>query len=137
MITLPGEPQLPMMVTHCDFWSELMSLLDSPVFKSIDNLDMNPNDPFSKCESPSGRINNCFNAGKWHLESHRNMCQNAKDFILPVIFSFDESALSNCKATIALLKFTTSLLNQREQNKESNWRTSCFIPDLSAFEGNA
>lgn len=40
MITLPGEPQLPMTVTYYDFWSELMSLLDSPVFKSIDNLDM-------------------------------------------------------------------------------------------------
>ena len=36
MITLPGEPQLPMMVTYYDFWSELMSLLDSLIFKSID-----------------------------------------------------------------------------------------------------
>ena len=65
------------------------------------------------------------------------MCQDPNDFFLPIIFSYDESALSNCKATIALLKFTTSLLNQREQNKEANWRTLCFIPDLSAFEGHA
>ena len=118
------------------FWSELMSLLDSPVFKSIDNLDMNPNDPFSKYESPSGRIN-CFNAGKWYSDSYRKMCKNTKDFLLPIIFSFDESVLSNQKASIAPLKFTTSLLNQREHNKESNWRTLCFIPDLSAFQGHA
>ena len=136
MITLPGEPQLPMMVTYYDFWSELMSLLDSPVFKSIDNLDMNRNDPFSKYESPSGRIN-CFNAGKWYSDSYSKMCPNTKDFLLPIIFSFDESVLSNQKASIAPLKFTTSLLNQRERNKESNWRKLCFIPDLSAFQGYA
>ena len=65
------------------------------------------------------------------------MCKDPNDFFLPIIFSYDELALSNCKGTITLLKFTTSLLNQREQNKEANWRTLCFIPDLSAFQGYA
>ena len=131
MIILPGEPQLPVMVTHCNFKPELMSLLDNPVFKNIDNLDMNPNDPFSKYESPLGCIN-CFNADKWYLDSHRNTLENSNDFLLPIISSFDESVLSNDKATIALLKFIVSLSCQREQNKESNWITLCFILDLSA-----
>jgi hypothetical protein len=130
---LPGKPTIDMSITSYDFKTELLSLLSSSVFNDINNLDLNPNDVFSKCQSPSGRLN-CFNAGNWYSTSHDKMCKHTDDFFVPIIFSFDESALSNRKASIAPLKFTTSLLNQKERNKESNWRTVCFIPDLSAFE---
>ena len=130
----PGKPEIDMMVTSYDFKTELLSLLESPVFADINNLDLNPHDPFSKYQSQSGRIN-CFNAGKWYSSSYENMCEGPRDFFIPIIFSYDESVLSNQRASIAPLKFTTSLLNQRERNKEVNWRTLCFIPDLSAFEG--
>jgi len=38
---------------------------------------------------------------------------------------------------MAPLKFTTSILNQTEGNRGSNWRTLCLMPDLSAFESKA
>ncbi len=134
LVRPPGEPQIDMMVTSYDFKTELMSLLESPVFSDINNLDLNPTNPFSKYHSPSGYIN-CFNAGTWYSRSYENICKGPNDFFIPILFSYDESQLANRNASIAPLKFTTSLLNQRERNKEINWRTLCFIPDLSAFEG--
>ena len=55
----------------------------------------------------------------------------------PIVFSCDESNLGSQQASLAPLKFTTSLLNQQARNKEENWRTLCFIPDLTAFESGA
>ena len=83
---LPGEPELSMMVTCYDFKSELMSLLASPVFEDIENLDTNVKDPFSKYQSPSGQLN-CFNAGKLYSDSYHWICQGPNDFFLPIIFS--------------------------------------------------
>ena len=75
----PGKPEIDMMVTSYDFKTELLSLLESPVFADINNLDLNPHDPFSKYQSQSGRIN-CFNAGKWYSSSYEKMCQGPRDF---------------------------------------------------------
>ena len=135
-VSLPGEPRLSLNITCYDFKTELISLLESSVFNHIENLDVNVNNPFAAYESPSGRLN-CFNAGKWYSQSRRRMCEDNKDFFLPIIFSYDESNLSNRIASIAPLKFTTSILNQTERNKGSNWRTLCLIPDLKAFESKA
>ena len=136
-VSLPGAPTLEVSVTCYDFKTELLSLLESSVFNNIDNLDVNVEDPFSAYKSSSRRIN-CFNSGKWYLRSHKRMCKNVKkDFFLPIIFSYDESVLKNGSASIAPLKFTTSILNQTERNKGSNWRTLCLIPDLTAFESKA
>ena len=135
-VSLPGEPPLAVPVTCYDFKTELMSLLESSVFHQIDNLDVNDDEPFAAYESSSGRING-FNSGKWYSRSYQRMCKNKKDFFLPIIFSYDESVLKNGSASIAPLKFTTSILNQTERNKGSNWRTLCLIPDLTAFEPKA
>mgnify|MGYP007095119338 CR=1 FL=1 len=69
----PGKPELDMFATSYDFKPELLSLLSSSVFNDINNLDLNPNDVFSKYQSPSGRLN-CFNAGKWCSTSCNKMC---------------------------------------------------------------
>lgn len=135
-VSLPGEPSLNLHVTCYDFKTELMSLLESSVFHHIENLDVNPDNPFAAYKSSSGRLN-CFNAGKWYSRSHNRMCKDDRSFFLPIIFSYDESNLRNRMASIAPLKFTTSILNQTERNKGSNWRTLCLIPDLTAFESKA
>ena len=135
-VSLPGEPALNMTITCYDFKTELMSLLESSVFDEIENLDVNANNPFSAYESSSGRLN-CFNAGKWYSRSYQRTCRDDRDFFLPILFSYDESVLKNGSASIAPLKFTTSILNQTERNKGSNWRTLCLMPDLTAFESAA
>ena len=135
-VSLPGEPALNMPITCYDFKTELMSLLESSVFNQIENLDVNANNPFAAYKSSSGRIN-CFNAGKWYSRSYQRTCTEDRDFFLPIIFSYDESVLKNGNASIAPLKFTTSILNQTERNKGSNWRTLCLMPDLAAFESKA
>ena len=135
-VSLPGEPTLDMTITCYDFKTELMSLLESSVLDKIENLDVNANIPFSAHQSSSGRTN-CFNAGKWYSRSYQKTCRDDRDFFLPIIFSHDESVLKNGSASIAPLKFTTSILNQTERNKGSNWRTLCLMPDLAAFESKA
>ena len=52
---LPGNPELDVFITSYDFKTELLSLLSSPVFNDINNLDLKPNDAF------------CFNAGNHQL----------------------------------------------------------------------
>ena len=135
-VALPGEPALEVSITCYDFKTELMSLLESSVFHAMENLDVNDGDPFAAYKSPSRRIN-CFNAGKWCSRSYERMCKKNKDFFLPIIFSYDESVSKNGNASIAPLKFTTSILNQTQRNKGSNWRTLCLVPDLAAFESKA
>lgn len=135
-VSLPGQPTLNVKVTCYDFKAELLSLLASPTFASFSNLDVIPSDPFGKYQSPSGKLD-CFNAGEWYKKSYNRICCSETDFFVPIIFSFDESNLGNKKSSIAPLKFTTSLLNQHSRNREENWRTLCFIPDLTAFESAA
>ena len=135
-VSLPGLPELNVEVTCYDFKSELLSLLSSPTFDSFSNLDVIPSNPFGKYKSATGKLD-CFNAGDWYKKSYDRICCSEMDLFVPIIFSFDESNLGNRNASIAPLKFTTSLLNQHSRNREENWRTLCFIPDLSAFEGAA
>ena len=123
-------------VTSFDFQAELLSLLHSPVFEDINNLDVNLDEPFAKYESASGKIE-CFNGGQWYHDAYLNRCTYENDLLVPIIFAFDESLLANRKSTIAPLKFTTSLLKQSLRNKEEYWRTLCFIPDMSAHESKA
>ena len=135
-VLLPDLPTLNVQVTCYDFKTELLSLLSSPTFASSSNLDVIPSNPFGKYESSTGRLN-CFNAGHWYQKSYDRICVSGKDLFVPIIFSFDESNLADKNSSIAPLKFTTSLLNQHSRNREENWRTLCFIPDLNAFESAA
>ena len=135
-VTLPGNPALNVTVTCYNFKTELLSLLNSSVFTNCANLDVNPSNPFAKYQSPTGGLN-CFNAAKWYATSYDRICISECDLFLPIIFSYDESNLGSRQASLAPLKFTTSLLNQQARNKEENWRTLCFIPDLTAFESGA
>ena len=135
-VALPGNPASNVTVTCYDFKTKLLSLLNSSVFTDCSNLDVNPSNPFTKCKSPTGSLN-CFNAAKWCSTSCEQMCPSECNFFVPIIFSCDESNLGSQQASLAPLKFATSLLNQQARNKEENWRTLCFIPDLTAFESGA
>lgn len=135
-VALPGDPMLSVNVTCYDFKTELLSLLTSSVFSDVANLDVFPTDPYGKYKSSTKRLN-CFNAGKWYANSHKKLCLSENDFFVPIFWAFDESTLRHNSFHISPLKFTTSLLNQKARNKEENWRTLCFIPDLAAYESSA
>jgi len=131
-VPLTDDPPRTIAVTSYDFCTQYLSILKSDVFRDINNLDVNPESPFSKFKSSTGRID-CINAGSWYARAYRKRCVTADDLLAPVIFTFDESVLYNQQATVAPLKMTSSLLNQAERNKDSNWRPLCLINDLLIF----
>ena len=136
-VVLPGDPPLTVHVTAYDFVEQLFSLLnDQTFFGTLANLDVNPDDPFTPYESPGGLLN-CVNAGAWYRKAYQNCCTQPGDFLVPIIFTFDESVLANQKAQIAPLKFTTSLLNQASRNKDSAWRTLHFVYDIDCMQSKA
>ena len=94
---------------------------------------MNADDCFGKYKSKDDMLN-CVNSVNCYANTYQYHCTKSNDFLLRIIFSFDKSALSNGRIPIALLKFTTTLLNQNCRNKASTWRYLGFINDFSSFQ---
>ena len=80
------EDGLRIELTAFDFQSQLMSLLKDPTLvKNIDMLDVNKDDPFSKYQSPSGRLT-CFNSGSWYHNAWTHGIDYENDWLCPIIF---------------------------------------------------
>ena len=62
-VVLTNDPLRTVTVTTYDFCTQYLSLLQSDVFQDLNNLDVNPESPFTKYVSPTGLIN-CINAGR-------------------------------------------------------------------------
>ena len=106
-------------VTTFDFKTQLQSLLnDKTLFGNIENLDINPTNPFGKYKSPNN-ILSAVNSGMQYEHAYKTMIKDKEnDFLLPIIFACDETQVTNQgKATSCPLLFTTSILNQEMRNK--------------------
>jgi hypothetical protein len=64
------EDDLSINVTRFDFISQFYSLItDKSLTGDITQLDVNPDDPFVRYQSPNGRLG-AFNSGKWYARAH-------------------------------------------------------------------
>ena len=109
-----------------------MSLSERTIFESIDNLDVNPNNPFPNVHLTQDTSTvSMLTSG---TQTVMKTCIKMQRIFFFLSFSL---LMSQQKATIAPLSFVASLPNQGKQNKKSDWRTLCFTPGLSVFEGNA
>ena len=138
MIKLPGptesvqEEIIP--VTCFNFTNMLKSLFsDKKLFGSIDDLDVNIQDPFDHYRGETNHID-CANAGTWYRKAWKNLCKEENDFLVPIIFACDETTMGKCGACPLL--FTTTLLKQKHRNKASAWRPLGFIYDLNLIKSN-
>jgi hypothetical protein len=123
----PGEEDV-IPVTCFDFTSMLHSLLtDMELFVSLENLNVNLVDPFQHYKGKSSNLH-CANGGTWYKDAWKNLCKQEEDFLVPIIFSCDETTMGKCGACPLL--FTTTLLKQKLRNKPSAWRPLGFIYDL-------
>ena len=122
-------------VTCFDFVPMLHSLLSDPVLVGdLAQLDVTPNDPFSRYNNGHGHLT-CFNSGQWYWDAHRRLCTQPRDFLVPIIFACDETKVVNIgKLTCWPLMFTTSLLNQDLRNLPIAWRPLGYIYDSSIVE---
>ena len=125
------NPQ-PIDVTVFDFKTQLLSLLnDKMLFGNIENLDIDPQNPFGPYKAPDD-ILSAVNSGMRYRNAYKLMIKKTeKEFLLPIIFACDETQVSKLGKTTAWpLYFSTSILNQSMRNKPIAWRPLGYIPNL-------
>ena len=120
-----------MNVTVFNFEKQLMNLLqDKSLFGNIQNMDVNPDDPFGKYKAKNNYLST-VNSGNRYQRGYKNDKSSDTEFLIPIIFACDETKVSNQGKTSSWpLLFTTSILNQTMRNKPSAWRPLGYIPDL-------
>ena len=136
---LPGPLNQVVQTTCFNFTTQLYSLVsDRVLFGQLDNLDVNPDDPFGKYVSPNGLLSTT-NSGAWYNTAyHHEVNDPSKDFMMPIIMACDETHLrKGGKAASWPLLFTTSILNQKMRNLPIAWRTLGYINDLSLIQSAA
>ena len=73
-ITFPQD-NLQIEVTKFDFTSQLHSLLtDTLLTGSLDQLDVNPDNPFDQYQPPDGLLGP-FNSGSWYRKAWKHLCK--------------------------------------------------------------
>jgi hypothetical protein len=129
-LVLPGPAMEAILVTQFNFTNQLHAKLTDPALVgNLDNLDVNPADPFAKYASPSGRLPN-VNSGAIHNLAYKNRCKKPNDFLLVgIIFACDETKLlqKGSKAGCWPLMFTVSILKQKMRNLPIAWKSLGYI----------
>jgi len=122
-------------VTRFDFNKMLMSLLlDPKIMGELTNLDVNPEDPFSKYVSPTGRLSTAH-SGVWYKKTYDLCIKLANDFLVPIIFAIDEAKLqAGGNNQCCPVMFTTTLFSQKLRNTPLVWRPLGYIYDTNAME---
>ena len=136
---LPGPLQQVVQTTSFNFTSQLQSLVsDQALFGTLDNLDVNVDDPFGKYVPPSGLLSTT-NSGQWYNSAYLHEVKDPSiDSMMPIIMACDETHLrKGGKAASWPLLFTTSILNQKMRNLPIAWRTLGYINDLSLLQSSA
>ena len=113
-ITFP-EDNLRIEVTKFNFTAQLYSLLtDSQLTGSLDQLDVNPDNPFEQYKSPDGMLGP-FNSGSWYHKAWKHLCQpDSNDWLCSIIFGCDETLVGSHlgRASVTPLVFTLSIFNE-------------------------
>jgi hypothetical protein len=120
------EDDLSIQITRFDFLSQFYSLItDKSLTGDLTQLDVDLEDPFSKYQSPNGRLG-AFNSGKWYAKSN--------DWLCPIIYACDETLVGSHlgRALVTPLVFTLSIFNESlHKNKRTSWRPLGYIYDMA------
>jgi hypothetical protein len=137
-IKLPGD-SLEVDITRFNFVSGLHSLLNHPdLTGSLENLDVNPTNPFGKYASPDGLLGP-VNSGTWYKNAYHTCIKDpTTDFLVPICFACDETKISGGgTAACWPLMFSTTLFNQKLRNQPIAWRPLGYIYDLTIEESDS
>jgi hypothetical protein len=137
-LILPGPAMAAILVTRFNFTNQLHAILTDPALVgNLDNLDVNPADPFAKYASPFGRLS-IVNSGAIYNLACKNRCKKPNDFLVGIIFACDETKFKKgSKAGCWPLMFTVSILNQKMRNLPIAWKSLGYIFDLSMIQSQA
>jgi hypothetical protein len=118
------EDDLSIQITRFDFLSQFYSLITGKSLSgNLTQLDVNPEDPVSKYQSPNGRLG-AFNSGKWYSKAHAQLCTKSNDWLCGIIYACNET-LGGLhllgRALVTPLVFTLSIFNESLRNKRTSW----------------
>ena len=106
------EDNLKIEVTTWNFVHQFYSLITCPELVSdITQLDVNPDNPFSKYNPTDKRLN-CFHSGKWYYKAWKNLISpDTNEWLCPIIFACDETWVGSHlgQSQIQPLMFTLSV----------------------------
>jgi hypothetical protein len=101
MVTLAKDGfQVP--VVCFDFSTAVISLFNDPRVNQLENLIINPDDPFGKYISPDGKLNDVNSAQIYEL-AYNHCCTTDKDFLALVILYMDKTVISQTKEGLSAL----------------------------------
>jgi hypothetical protein len=120
-------------VLRFDFRQQLQELLSSDIFHDMNNLVVDPSDPFGFYNPPDGRIGE-LHSGDWYRRTYKAMIKDpAKEMLIGVKLYCDKTGTDSMMMRHGLepVMFTLTIIKQSVQQKNFNaWKHIGFIPDL-------
>jgi len=136
-------------VPKFDFMAQVLDLLSSEYFWSVDDCCVNVDDTsihrFQKYEPPPDEGMTEMQSGRWYSETYEKtigndaMCYDTntkewyQNWLLPVIFYNDKTGVSAMEGSYTLepLMFTLGVIRRQKREKDNAWRHLGFIPSCS------
>ena len=117
-----------------DFTAQLLSLFQDSELNQMENLVVNPTDPFEKYDSPDGYLGE-VNTGDHYQIAYAEMITNPDtDFLCPIIMYMDETTVSlQSQITCHPVMFTTTIFNRQQRNQSHCWRVLGYVPILKYY----
>ena len=118
-----------------DFTAQLLSLFqDSGELNQMENLVVNPTDPFRKYDSPDGYLGE-VNTGDHYQIAYAEMITNPDtNFLCPIIMYMDETTVSlQSQITCHPVMFTTTVFCRQQRNQSHCWGVLGYVPILKYY----
>ena len=134
-VALPGKrAEDTVDVTTFDFISQFHSLLSDPLLNTIDNLVVNPDDPFTQYKSPGGLLSESL-SGSWYQHAWMHMETNTEwDFMIPVILYIDKTQLClSGKLSLFPVQMSLAIFTEEARPKANAWRPLGYIANEDYF----
>ena len=124
-------------VVRYDFRRQLMSLLMDPELMKLDNLDVNPNDPFGNAFIPNRKIDD-VHSGSWYRDTYKKEITDkglTNTILIPIILYMDKTKIDRFQHFgLEPCSMTTTLLKRKIRNKPQAWRHLGFLYDFQRSE---
>jgi hypothetical protein len=127
-VTLAGDGlQLP--VVRFDFITALLSLFNDTSLNRLENLVIDPANPYGRYVSPDGLLGE-VNSGAFYDMAYENLVKDpTKDFMTCLILQMDKTTVSeNADLHSHPVLFTLSCFDLETRNKAEAWRPLGYLP---------
>jgi hypothetical protein len=120
-------------VLRFDVRRQINDLLAAEIFHDMNNLVVDPLDPFGMYKPPDGRIGELY-SGDWYRRTYKDLITDpSKEMLIGVKLYCDKTGTDSMMMRHGLepVMFTLTIIKQSVQQKNFNaWKHIGFIPDL-------